>query len=213
MTFSLTSHTNLFFFHSPFRPPASPLRDGLPQPLALRGVVTRGHSTASPSLRRRFCDRPTLDACDWGTRVTSPQSLALGPPTLCRLPSPLAIAAVAAATRCWRHCPAVVAATPTPPLPSRCCRPCPDAAAAAALPSLLLPRPCRRCCRPNAPTTAPPSLLRPHHRFCCPNAATTAPPPLPLPQRCRHYLALAAAAPTPPLRHHPASSPSLPPYG
>jgi hypothetical protein len=203
MSFSLTSQTNLFFFHSP-------LRDGLPQPLALRGVVTRGHSTASPLLGRRFCDRPTLDACDWGTRVTSPQSLALGPPALCRLPSPLAIAAVAAATRCCRRCPAVVAATPTPPPPSRRCRPCPDAAAAA-LPSLLLPRPRRR--RPNAPTTAPPSLLRPHHCLCCPDAAATAPPPLPLPRRCRHCLAVAAAAPTPPLRRHPASSPSLPPYG
>jgi hypothetical protein len=145
---------------------------------------------ASPSLGRHFCDRPTLDACDWDTRMTSPQSLAWVPPhrATCHLPSPPLPWLLL--PRCCHRCPAVVAATPTPP----CRRRHPGAATAAQMPPLCL-------------------------HFCFPDAAATAPTPLPsllLPRRRRHCPdtpALAAAAPTPPLWHHPAAPPSLPAYG
>jgi hypothetical protein len=122
-----------------------------------------GHSMASPSLRCRFCNCPMLDASDWDTHVTSPQSLTWVPHTVLSAISP------------HHHC-------------HGCCYP---NAAATALPWLLLPQPrhttttiqmpplLSRCCCSTIAFTAlmlPPLPCCPYCHYSCPNTTIMAPP-------------------------------------
>jgi hypothetical protein len=132
---------------------------------------------ASLSLGRRFCNHPTLDACDWDTRVTSPK--VLPGCAACHLPSP-PLRWLLPRPRC--HDPdavgpdAAAIQMPLPPPRWRCLCRCSAVTTAAPTPPLL---PHRRCCVPTitfAALTLPPLPCHPCRHCCCPNTAVAAPP-------------------------------------